>query len=221
MQLIRIIEKYSSDFLVGLSVTLEMTGLIWAIGLVLGTLLGVTASKFKSTVGIPVKLVTFLLGSIPVLVFLYWLHYPLQQMLGIVVDGYITTVVTLTIINSFLVASLVSSALDNFPRHFILSGQVSGFSSREITTKIQIPLITRQILPGVLIVQLIMMHSTLFGSLISVDEIFRITQRVNSEVYKPVEVYSALALFFLMISTPITGLAFWLSKRFKNKLSKF
>lgn len=221
MELFHILEKYMADFMIGLSVTLKMTGLIWLIGLSFGILLGIAASKFRVAIGIPVRILTFLLGSIPVLVFLYWLHYPLQKMLDIVVDGYFTTIATLSIINIFLVASIVSSALDSFPKQYILSGQVCGFSTGEIISKIQIPLIVRQILPGILVVQVIMMHSTLFGSLISVDELFRISQRVNSEVYKPVEVYSTLAIFFLVISTPITGLAYWFNRRYTTKLSKF
>ncbi len=221
MTILNLIDKYKEDFLIGLSVTLEMSVIVWVLGLVIGTLLGVASVKFKLAVGIPVKALTFLIGSVPVLVFLYWLHYPFQTILGIIVDGYYTTIVTLSIVNILLVANQVGSALESFPNHYVLSGVVSGFSRSQIVKRIQIPLIIRQILPGILIIQVVMMHSTLFGSLISVDEIFRITQRVNSEVYKPVEVYSTLAIFFLILSAPLTGLAYWFNKKFKTKISKY
>ncbi|GAB5398970.1 MAG: hypothetical protein Aureis2KO_05550 [Aureisphaera sp.] len=213
-EIFKILVEYKGDFLVGITVTLKMTILIWLIGIVFGILLGVLSSRYPKVIGIPTKALTFLLGGIPVLVFLYWLHYPAQTILGIQVDGFVTTVFTLATLNTFLVAEQVRNSVDGFPKEYIISAEVCGFSSLEIIKQIQIPLILRQILPSILLIQVVMMHSTLFGSLISVDEIFRIASRVNSEVYKPVEVYSTLAIFFLVISLPITGAAYFLKRKF-------
>ena len=212
--ILKILSEYRGDFLVGITVTLKMTVLIWLIGIFLGVLLGVLSSRYPKVVGIPTKILTFLLGGIPVLVFLYWLHYPAQTILGIQVDGFITTIFTFTTLNTFLVAEQVRSSIDAFPREYIISAEVCGFTPVQIVKQVQIPLILRQILPTILLIQVVMMHSTLFGSLISVDEIFRIASRVNSEVYKPVEVYSTLAIFFLAFSLPITGAAYMLKRKF-------
>lgn len=210
----KILSEYRDDFLVGISVTLKMTILIWLIGIVLGVLLGIFSSRFPKIVGIPTKILTFILGGIPVLVFLYWLHYPAQTLLNIQVDGFVTTVFTLSVLNTILIAEQVRNAVDGFSKEYITSAEVCGFTPTQIIKEIQIPLILRQILPSILLIQVVMMHSTLFGSLISVDEIFRIASRVNSEVYKPVEVYSTLAIFFLTISLPVTGLAYFLKRKF-------
>jgi len=212
--ILKILSEYKGDFLVGISVTLKMTILIWFIGIGLGIALGVLSSRFPKILGVPTKALTFLLGGIPVLVFLYWLHYPAQTILRIQVDGFVTTVFTLATLNTFLVAEQVRNSVDSFPQEYIISAEVCGLSPIDILKQIQIPLILRQILPSILLIQVVMMHSTLFGSLISVDEIFRIASRVNSEVYKPVEVYSTLALFFLAISLPITVAAYILKRKF-------
>ena len=213
-EIYKILTEYNEDFLVGLSVTLQMTILIWSIGIILGAILGVLSARFKKLIGLPSKIITFLLGGIPVLVFLYWLHYPAQTLLDIQVDGFVTAVFALSILNIFLVAEQVRNAIENFPNEYILSAEVCGFTRNQITRLIQAPYILKQIIPSILLIQVVMMHSTLFASLISVDELFRIASRVNSEVYKPVEVYSALAIFFLLLSLPITGLSYYLKKRY-------
>jgi len=213
-EILKILREYRGDFIIGIVVTLKMTILIWCIGITLGILLGILSSRFPKIVGVPTKILTFLFGGIPVLVFLYWLHYPAQTLMGIQMDGFITTVFTLASLNTFLVAEQVRNSVDSFPKEYILSAEVCGLTPIQIIKQIQIPIIIRQILPSVLLIQVVMMHSTLFGSLISVDEIFRIASRVNSEVYKPVEVYSTLALFFLAISLPITGLAYILKRKY-------
>ena len=56
------------------------------------------------------------------------------------------------------------------------------------------PIVLRQMIPGLLMIQVTMLQSTLFASLISVDEIFRVAQRINAVVYRPIEVYTALGL---------------------------
>ena len=65
-----------------------------------------------------------------------------------------------------------------------------------------------------------MLQCSLFASLISVDEIFRVAQRINATIYRPVEIYSALALLFLAVCLPLNGLALWLRMRFTRDLSE-
>jgi len=65
-----------------------------------------------------------------------------------------------------------------------------------------------------------MLQATLFASLISVEEIFRVSQRINSTIYRPVEIYTALALFFLAVCLPINLAAAYLKKRYTRDLSE-
>ena len=220
MTIFDILSKYKDEFLIGISVTLEMAAWIWVIGITLGGILGVLGAKYKKLIGFPSKSISFILSGIPAIVFLFWLHYPAQNIFNVVIDGYYSTIFALAIINTFLVADLVRNALAGFPDQYIISATVAGFTHKAIVWRIQFPLIIRQVLPGLLIAEIVMLQSTLFGSFIAVDEIFRIALRVNSEVYRPVEVFSALAVFFLIISLPIAGIASWLNKKFSRNLSK-
>lgn len=220
MNSFQILYQYRGDFLVGLSVTLKLCLLVWGIGLILGFLIGYIGSKFKRIIGLPSQFISFILGGIPVLVFLFWLHYPVQYWLGVVIDGFYTAVVALSIINTFLVADIVRNALNNFPSQYILAGEVCGLDRNTIYRKIQLPIILRQILPGILFTQVAMLQSTLFASLISVEEIFRVCQRINSSIYKPVEIYSALAILFLLICLPVNGIAYWIKRKYTRDLSE-
>lgn len=215
-----ILSQYREGLLSGLGVTLRLCLFVWGFGIVLGTIVGYTSYKNPSVVGIPVKIISFILGGIPVLVFLFWLHYPVQFMLNVVIDPFVTTVFTLTIINTFLVSSIISTSLKEFPTQYIMAAKVCGMSERKIFRHIQFPLLLRQIIPNLLLVQVNMLHLTLFGSLISVDEIFRVCQRINATLYKPVEIYTALGLFFLLICLPLNGLAYYLKKKYTRNLSE-
>lgn len=215
-----ILLNYYPAFLKGLSITLQLSLVIWASGIFIGGALGVLGSRFQVWVGWPSRGLSFVLSGIPILVFLFWLHYPAQAMFEIVVDPFYTAALTLSIVNVFAVADIVRGALMDFPRQYLIAAQVTGLSRKQTILNIQLPLIFREILPPLLLLQVTMLHTTLFASLISVEEIFRVAQRINAQIYRPVEIYTALGVFFLAVSLPINGFAFWLKKRFTRNMSE-
>jgi len=215
-----IIVRYREAFLGGLRVTLSLALLTWGVGLLAGILLGALGHRYRFLFGGPLRLFAFFLSGIPFLVLLYWANFPLQVLLNVVIDPFYTAVLILVVLNTVGVAEICRIALDDFPEQYLLSAQVCGLTSRQTIFHIQIPLILRQILPGLLNLQVIMLQMTLFASLISVEELFRVAQRINATIYKPVEIYSALAIFFLLICLPVNGLAIWLKYRFTRNLSE-
>jgi ABC-type amino acid transport system permease subunit len=215
-----VLVNYREGLLQGLAVTLKMSFLIWTVGIVLGTAFGVAGAHWPRLVGLGVRVGAFILSGAPILVFLFWLNYPLQAMLRIVVDPFVTAVTTLSIINVFMVADQIFAVIRDFPEQYLVAARVCGLPSRTTFWQIQIPILLRQAIPGLLNLQIAMLQSTIFASLISVDEIFRVAQRINAQAYRPVEIYTALALFFLAICLPVNGLAIWLRSRFTRDLSE-
>ena len=219
MSVLDILIQYHQGFLAGLEVTGALCAIIWTLGLGLGAALGVAAAEWRLWVGVPARTVGFLLAGTPVLVFLFWLHYPAQSLMHTVIDPFYTAAFTLTILNIFAVADIVRIAVREFPQQYVVAARVSGMSRLQTLRHIQAPIILRQVIPGLLTTQVAMLQTTLFASLISVEEIFRVAQRINAIIYRPVEIYTALAIFFLAVCLPLNGLALWLSKRFTRNIS--
>ncbi len=220
MTIINIIATYKDSLISGLLVTLGLCLIIWISGLIFGSLFGVLAHRQKESTGLFLKVLSFVLASIPVLVFLYWLHYPLQAILGVVVIPFVTASFALSVINIVGVAQIVRDALDEFPEQYVTAGKVCGLSKKYIFSRIQFPIIFRQTIPQLLTLQVNMLQLTLFASLISVQELFRVTQQINSLIYKPIEIYTALAVFFIAICLPLNLLAYWLKKKYTRNLSE-
>ena len=126
----------------------------------------------------------------------------------------------LSIINVIAVAEIVRNGILNVPKQYLEIAKLCGINKRKRILKIELPLIFRHILPPTLMAQVNILHMSLFASLISVNELFRVSQRVIALEYKPVEIYTALGVFFLIISLPINGLALYLKKRFIRDLSE-
>lgn len=220
MSFFQITQQYGDAMWAGLFVTLKLCSVIWTSGIVLGSVLGVLGGSFRSLVGGPSKVISIILAGMPALVFLFWMHYPLQDFINVVIDPFITAALTLSVINIFLVADLVRGAVHDFPRQYSDAARVCGMSVTATTLHIKLPVLLRQILPGLLLIQITVFQMTIFASLISVDEIFRVAQRINARIYRPVEIYTLLAVFFIAVCVPMHVLAHWLKVRFTRDYSE-
>ena len=215
-----ILVRYHEALLRGLGVTLELTSIIWILGVVIGVFLGYLSARYRNAIGIPSRLIAFLLAGTPILVLLFWLYYPAQALFNVNIAPFWVACFALSVLNIFTVADLTRTTLNNFPNQYRVAALVCGLSPDEVFSHIEFPIVFRQILPNLLNIQVNMLQLTLFASLISVEEIFRVAQEINAQIYEPVQIYTTLAVFFLIICLPLNGLALWLKNRFTRDLSE-
>lgn len=220
MGILDILIAYRQAFLTGLKVTLQLAGITWSAGLVLGLTFGTLAHTWRAFFGRFVRVLAFLLSGIPFLVLLYWANYPFQELIGRVINPFATATAVLTLLNAVGVAELCRAALDDFPTEYIMVARVCGLTRRQTAIHIQLPLLFRSLLPSLLTLQVTMLQMTLFASLISVGELFRVAQEIDSGIHKTIEIYSALAVFFLAICLPLNGLALLLRRRYTRNVSE-
>ena len=131
-----ILVNYHVGFLSGLAVTFKLFAIIAFFGVGIGSALGWLSHK-NHEVKKPVQIIGFILAGIPILVFLMWMHYPLQAMLGIVVDPFYTAALTFTVINIFAVADLVMKTMNDFPSQYLTAAKVCGLTQKQTILKIQ------------------------------------------------------------------------------------
>lgn len=219
MSVFDILINYSPTLLGGLWVTIELFVSVSVLGIVFGVIFGSLGARYP-TAGVTVRIGSFLIAGIPLLVLLFWFYYPLQSILNISVDPFLTAMVVLAIVDIAAIAELVRGVLADFPKQYVVVAQMAGLSNNEIFKEIQFPMIFRQAIPSLLTTQLYILQATLFASLIAVPELFRVAQNINAVIYKPVEIYTSLAIFFMLILVPLNYLAYVLRQRLTRDLSE-
>ena len=217
--IVNIVSKYHAMFMSGILMTIKLCLISWMVGIFFGSATGYWASK-QEMVRKAIFITSFVVSGVPVIVFLFLLHYPLQTLLGITVDPFLTATLMLSVLNMLGVSQIVSNAILNLPKQYLEVAKVCGLSHAAIFKKIELPLILRQIIPSLLTAQVNILHLSLFASLISVNELFKVSQRVVSIEYRPVEIYTLLGVFFLLISLPINGLALYLRRKYNRSLDE-
>ena len=106
-------------------------------------------------------------------------------------------------VNLIFVAHIIQNELTLLPKEYREAGISLGMSKKQIIKHIEVPILLRRVLPNIALGQATMLEYTLFASLISVPELFRVAQTINAMVYDPVAVYSLLVIFFLVILAPL------------------
>ncbi len=213
LRTIEILWNNRAGFASGLWVTFQLAGFIWTFGLAGGIVSGTIAERFPRTIGSFVRAASAILSAIPALVLLFWAYFPLQMLIGVSIEPFWTAAGTLALLNTISVADVVRRELRDFPSHFRDAARVCGLSPSTTFIAIECPIVLRQSVPALLLLQVSMLHLTLFASLISVEDVFRVAQRLNSTLYRPVEIYSALAILFIAVSLPLQLLASYIQHR--------
>ncbi|MFW6148047.1 MAG: ABC transporter permease subunit [Thermodesulfobacteriota bacterium] len=214
-----LIIKYHQALLGGLKVTLSLCLIVWASGILIGGLFGAIGAAQPKTIGRPLEFISYFVRAIPVLVLLFWFHYPFQYLLGITIAPFITAAITLSLMNIVLTSDLVRGVLLQFPESYVEAAKVCGLKHTQAVLHIKLPILLRELIPQIMGLMILMLQMSLFASLISVEELFRVAQRINSIEYKPVEIYTGMAFFFVLICLPINAWVTWLQSRFQKMYS--
>lgn len=210
---IDIVWEFRYAYLSGLLVTLKLCGIAWLGGLLGGGLIALSAEWWPRSIGWPALLLSRTTEAIPILVLLFWLHYPTQAALGVVIDPFYTTAGLLTVLNTLAVFGVLRHAIGGVPTEMIEVARVCGVRRARIFWKIQFPIALRAALGSLTSSQVQMLQLSIFGGLISVEELFRVSLRINAQIYRPVEVFTGLAVFFLAVCLPLNLFAKHLETR--------
>ncbi len=220
MNSIEILGRYYPALLSGIWVTTQLCVGTWAVGIPAGIAVGFASARWPRLIGVPSRCIAFLLSATPALILLYWLYFPAPELTGVRITAFFTALIVLALYMMATVAESVRIALVDFPKQFVVAGRVYGLTDFQIARHIQAPLIWRQLLPTLLTGMLSTLHTSLFASFITVEEVFRVAQRINAQEYRPVPVYTLVAVLFLLVCIPLQGSALWLRRRYTRDLSE-
>ena len=187
----------------------------FSIGLAIGAPIALLAF-YRPVVRPFVVLSSALLTAIPLLAVLFWMHYPLQMMLAVVWPPVASSIVVLSIFVAVNFANIGLTAALGVHRNYAEVVTVLAIPDRAYFQSVLLPTAARSALPQVLTLAISTIHLTMFASLIGVEELFRVTQRLNAQYLKPVELYTAMALAYALICAPL----YLVASRVRTRLSQ-
>jgi len=202
-----------NELLQGTGTTLLLFLFGWLIGFPCGlalSLLSVTFDEVRHFV----RVLSVFLSVVPLLALLFWFHYPLQALLGIVVPPFITSVGLLSCYIVFSVADILGKELAFNKAQLGDTARVLGIPLAIFLREVVLRASLERSLPRLLTLAIASIHLTMFASLIGVEELFRASLHVNASILKPVQVFTLMAAIYALLCLPL----YLLSRRVQRSL---
>lgn len=199
------------DFLMtGLQQTLTISAITLCLALLGGLIIALLdMSRFP-----PLRFIGVAIGEVvrntPILVQLLWIYYVLPMSLGINLDSWTALVIGLSIYSSAFIAEVYRAGIQAVPVGHREAAQVLGLSSVQTFTRIVLPQAIRLTLPPLAanFVQLIKYSS--LGAVISVSEITRRGMELSASTFRPLEIFTFIAVVYFLICWPLAmSIRFW------------
>ena len=192
------------DFLMtGLSQTLAISALTLVLAMFGGLVVAVLdMSKFP-----PFRMVGIAFGELvrntPILVQLLWIYYVLPMVMGINLDAWTALVIGLSIYSSAFIAEAYRAGIQAVPVGHREAAQVLGLAPTQTFFRIVLPQAVRMTLPPLAanFVQLIKYSS--LGAVISVGEITRRGMELSASIFRPLEIFTFIAVAYFLICWPL------------------
>lgn len=140
----------------------------------------------------------------PVLVQLFWVYYVLPILLGIRLDALTAAVIGLTLHSTAFLGEIYRAGIQTVPIGHVEAAKVLGLSRVDTFLRIVLPQAVRNVLPPMVnnLVDLIKLSS--LASVFAVGEITRKATELSASTFRPLEIFTFVALLYFLICWPLS-----------------
>lgn len=186
---------------------LQMTLLISATSLAFALIGGLILALFDLSRFALLRAFSLALGEIirntPILVQLLWVYYVLPIVFSIRVSSLTAILIGLSLYMAAFISEVYRAGIQAVPKGHREAAQVLGLTPAQSFVRIVMPQAIRLTLPPLAsnFVQLIKFSS--LGAVISVSEITRRGMELSSSTFRPLEIFSFIAVVYFFICWPL------------------
>jgi polar amino acid transport system permease protein len=199
----------------GLQITLGIS----VSALLLGTCIALLTAVARSSRRPPFVQIAYVyvdfFRTTPGLVQLIWIFYVLPILLGVDLVPFAAGVIALSLNAGAFLSEVFRSGLESIARGQRDAAQVLGMSRWQSMRHVVLPQALRRVLPATGNVFIDLVKSSSLMSVIAVGEVTYQTQIAVSETFRPLELYTALAVIYFALTYPLSLAVTALERRFR------
>ena len=188
----------------GLWLTLTISFLALAISMVLGLLVAVVRLSKNRAVSFVGATYVEIFRDTPVLVQLFWVYYVLPILLDIRISAFNAALIGLTLHSAAFLGEIYRAGIQAVPGGHSEAAKVLGLTPVQTFIRIVMPQAFRTILPPLVnnFVDLIKLSS--LASVFAVGEVTRKATELSAATFRPLEIFTFVALIYFFICWPLS-----------------
>ncbi|MCI3203530.1 MULTISPECIES: amino acid ABC transporter permease [Pandoraea] len=208
-----IIWQYRSLFVSGLWLTLLYTVTTVAAGLAIGLIAGCARSFAPKALAAPFRLYIEIFRCTPLLVQLIWMYYALPVLTGTTLSPQMASFLTLSLYTGAFYAEIFRGGIAAVDRGQWEAGKATGMLPTMVFRRIVLPQAVRLMIPSFINQTVMQLKNTSLVSTITVADLVYQGSVITAATYRPLEVYTAIAVLYLVVLFPITSFAEYVERR--------
>lgn len=198
----RVITDNLDVLFTGLGYTLIYTAWTVVLGLVLGSALALARLSTRRWLNLPAAAALEILRGVPLLVLLIWMYYALPLLSGARISAPVACVLALSLYGAAYYGEIIRGGIVSIDAGQMDAGRSLGMTYAERMRRIILPQAFRRMIPPLMNQSIIQLKNTSLASVITVAELTYQAQSLSSDTYRSLEVYTTVAIMYLMIVIP-------------------
>ncbi len=213
MSILDVISNHYNAFVVGAAMTAMVSAISIAAGMVLGLWLSfglISRNRLIRRASVAYRSVW---RGTPILVQLLIVFYLLPT-IGLDVPSVAAALIALTMNTAAFQAEIFRGGLLSIPSGQLEAARMLGIGTLAIKVRILIPQMMRLVLPALTNETISILKNSSLISVIAVTELMRTGQHVVSVTYRPLEVYTVVAVIYLAMNLSLARAGIWFERRY-------
>lgn len=201
----------------GLWVTVLIVVACMAISLILGLLLALARISRHAWLRLLSAAYIDFFRGVPLLVLVFWAFFSVPIAVGRPLPAIPTGIIAMSINLTAFVAEIYRAGIQSVPlgqRHAALS---LGMTQRQTLQRVILPQAVRHVIPPVASAWVSLFKDTALLSVIIVPELMYQARILAVKYYRPLEIYTVVALLYFVITWPQARFVDWIYERLRVK----
>ena len=200
----------------GALVTVEITAVAVSLGVMIGRFVGIAELSRYGYRRIPAKLYVDFIRGTPLLVQIFIIYFALPVIIGARIEPFVAAVAACSINSGAYVAEIFRSGIQSIDKGQTEAGRSLGMSWTQTMVTIIIPQAFRRIIPQLGNEFIAMLKDSSLVSVIGFEELTRKGQLIIASTYGSLEIWSTVAVIYLVMTLSISRFVSYLEKRFNG-----
>jgi polar amino acid transport system permease protein len=197
----------------GLGVTVFYTVITVIAGLAIGLAAGILRTTAPRWVAIPLRGYIEVFRCTPLLVQLVWVYYALPVLIGVDMSATTACFITLSLYAGSFYAEIFRGGIEAIDRGQWEAGQAIGMQQGRIFRRIILPQAVQVMIPALINQTIMQLKNTSLVSTVAVGDLLYQGSVITAASYRPLEVYTTIAVLYFVVLFPLTLVADQLEQR--------
>ena len=207
--------RYAPLFWRGVLVTLGYTAGTISLGLIIGLLVGLGRLSKLKVVNFPLIAFIEVFRCTPLLVQIVWFYYALPVLLGIQIPATVAAMMTLSCYTGAFYAEIFRGGIVSIEKGQWDAARALGLRSWVMMRRVILPQAVRRMIPPFVNQSITQLKNTSLVSTIAVPDLLYNGSMITADTYRPLEVYTVVAIIYFVLLFPATMLAQWYESRLR------